>query len=1100
MKKIRIGNDIYVAWQIFGQDGVPYNLVGKSLVLDMRVHNPESSTGETVIPVTNFSVTYNTLYFTFWGVNQTLQGLYILKLRENIEGGGQKTLDTKEAFTLVGHTWDQSDDDSGLLISMTSFVGVGLRGEKGDKGDQGDKGDTGDPGIETASVTVDATTGTPSATATITNKNLALSFSGIKGEQGIQGVQGPKGDQGNTGSSVDYPYELVNNLTTDDSTKGLTAAMGKQIGDNISQLAQEVDDITTDPGTPIIAETTSTGWRLMGNGLCATDANAQMKKYLVTAGQTIYLKLSADNPGVYQFQSSASVPASGTNANLIGLPVTTAVDGFVKVPSGATYLIISENTGNTYNEVKTTISYSFAEQEERISVLEDTIEGGVSPVELSGYAQTNGAINAGKWAGCTSTSYKHLFLPVNPGDSYRITANGVGNSIIAAFSQQDISPSNGDTPSFVDGFGEVTITTNTSKYITIPKGCAYLFVMTLWNGADRLPVIEKTIIPIISSVYEDKLGTEKQIFTAICPDKNGVINNGLWAGTAATNYLHIFYPVSPGEKYKITANNSNSANFAPFSQLDKSPSNGDTPSITPGYSVVIVPPNQSAVFDVPTGCAYLYVVTQWNGTDRLPIIKQIIEGKYEQDINETKEDVSTLVGRLDGQDHLFLNSYFVGNGNTYAKRIIYGLKPGYTYRVIIRKTSWDTTGVTSVSVNGFGVYSYHGTVATALVTANINSQGVFPTINDFYEFKVPSDSDNIQIGGRATEGERVDFMLVYNSLVPIVKNSFNSQLHDGLTDWQSPCRRFAALMQGDSVNAVPAVDKCDSFLFFTDPHTQHIDANWNSHFEEYLSQIQKVYNSTPTDFVLCGGDWLGNSDTPDVAAFKLGLISKSCYTMMPKCYLLVGNHDTNYQGKKDAGAANYTTRLPDDAIRNLWYYWNKKRAYFTIDGRNTRFYCFDTGVENQTLAAYDNYGYEQAEWFAQSLLSETFEHIAIGLHIYRPSNNSESLQPLASLVMQIAVAYNSRSTIAVSGHNYNFSGATGRVEFAIAGHQHMDAVYTYTDGAVSIPVIVTTDTGYGTTFPVDASFDLVFVDYDNRKITCVRVGSGSDREINLDVE
>lgn len=241
MKKIRIGNDIYVAWQIFGQDSVPYNLVGKSLVLDMRVHNPESSTGETVIPVTNFSVTYNTLYFTFWGVNQTLQGLYILKLRENIEGGGQKTLDTKEAFTLVGHSWDQSDDDSGLLISMTSFVGVGLRGEKGDKGDQGDKGDTGDPGIETASVTVDATTGTPSATATITNKNLALSFSGIKGEQGIQGVRGPKGDQGNTGSSVDYPYELVNNLTTDDSTKGLTAAMGKQVGDNISQLGQEVN-------------------------------------------------------------------------------------------------------------------------------------------------------------------------------------------------------------------------------------------------------------------------------------------------------------------------------------------------------------------------------------------------------------------------------------------------------------------------------------------------------------------------------------------------------------------------------------------------------------------------------------------------------------------------------------------------------------------------------------------------------------------------------------------------------------------------------------------------------------------------------------------
>lgn len=72
---------------------------------------------------------------------------------------------------------------------------------------------------------------------------------GVQGPQGIQGPQGPQGpqgEQGNTGSSVDYPYELVNNLTTDDATKGLSAAQGKVLDGKISQLGQEVGESVID--------------------------------------------------------------------------------------------------------------------------------------------------------------------------------------------------------------------------------------------------------------------------------------------------------------------------------------------------------------------------------------------------------------------------------------------------------------------------------------------------------------------------------------------------------------------------------------------------------------------------------------------------------------------------------------------------------------------------------------------------------------------------------------------------------------------------------------------------------------------------------------
>ena len=86
-------------------------------------------------------------------------------------------------------------------------------------------------GIDTVRVTVDSNTGTPSGTGSITGSTLTLSFHNLRGEQG------------NTGSSVDFPYELVNNLTTNDATKGLSAAQGKELKSLINTVAYNVQTI-----------------------------------------------------------------------------------------------------------------------------------------------------------------------------------------------------------------------------------------------------------------------------------------------------------------------------------------------------------------------------------------------------------------------------------------------------------------------------------------------------------------------------------------------------------------------------------------------------------------------------------------------------------------------------------------------------------------------------------------------------------------------------------------------------------------------------------------------------------------------------------------
>lgn len=113
----------------------------------------------------------------------------------------------------------------GYLLDRNLVVYVGsagdiLDGKYKDCGEiKGVKGDKGDPGEQ-----------------------------GIPGVQGEQGEKGDKGEQGNTGSSIDYPFEIVNNITEGGVEKALSAEMGKYLA-----------EATMDKETVIIATTEYTG-------------------------------------------------------------------------------------------------------------------------------------------------------------------------------------------------------------------------------------------------------------------------------------------------------------------------------------------------------------------------------------------------------------------------------------------------------------------------------------------------------------------------------------------------------------------------------------------------------------------------------------------------------------------------------------------------------------------------------------------------------------------------------------------------------------------------------------------------------------------------
>jgi len=92
-------------------------------------------------------------------------------------------------------------------------------------------------------------------------------------------------------------------------------------------------------------------WRLNeSDGLCSTNANYKIIKYVVSAGDII--KIVSDDR--FQFQNNASVPSSGAN-NRVG-DTTYGVGTYVmEVPTGATYLImsspVSDSTASAYNAV-----------------------------------------------------------------------------------------------------------------------------------------------------------------------------------------------------------------------------------------------------------------------------------------------------------------------------------------------------------------------------------------------------------------------------------------------------------------------------------------------------------------------------------------------------------------------------------------------------------------------------------------------------------------------------------------------------------------------------------------------------------------------------
>ena len=280
----------------------------------------------------------------------------------------------------------------------------------------------------------------------------------------------------------------------------------------------------------------------------------------------------------------------------------------------------------------------------------------------------------------------------------------------------------------------------------------------------------------------------------------------------------------------------------------------------------------------------------------------------------------------------------------------------------------------------------------------------------------------------------------------------------------------------------------ESYLFFTDPHLA-MKEGWEENFFNYINSIQRVYNSTPTSFIVCGGDWLGSGDTMGYACFKLGFIDKVMNNKFDRYYSVIGNHDTNYQGRFDETKELYTGELDKETIVNLWYR-DKGSAYYSFNGIRTTNYVLDTGLDRDDDTMND-YKWQQLDWLANSLKKQDAEHSVIYMHIsfVDYEHYTDKLSMFASNLGSLIEAYNNRKSVELNNKAYDFSGCGGRMEYVLSGHIHADMASTIG----GVPCISSTSCGYSDS----PNFDLCLADYDARKLHLVRIGAGKNRTINF---
>lgn len=281
-------------------------------------------------------------------------------------------------------------------------------------------------------------------------------------------------------------------------------------------------------------------------------------------------------------------------------------------------------------------------------------------------------------------------------------------------------------------------------------------------------------------------------------------------------------------------------------------------------------------------------------------------------------------------------------------------------------------------------------------------------------------------------------------------------------------------------------DGQESFIYFTDPHLSQTS---EKNIAKSFRLLHKYMEKYGYGFCVCGGDWLVNNETHSEACNALKVIHKTAHSVFgDNYYPVLGNHDTNYQGRMSESSSRNTARLSEAEINNLMFS-RFGQSYYTFETDKTLWIVLDSGIDWETEMS--EYRCEQIDWLGATLQSDRKEHVVICIHIFANYDSKDSLvvQKLAKNAMDLSLAYNSRSVKEVHGNVYDFTDVSGSVACFLCGHNHVD----YVMESSGIPVICTRR------FKTNGihSFDLCTFDWETGQLIMKRVGEGNDRTVSI---
>lgn len=302
-----------------------------------------------------------------------------------------------EGFQTVQATIDGNVGTPAVGVSYANgILSFDFRNMKGNPGNDGAPA-----GFGNVSATVDSNVGTPGVTVQAsgpdTAKNFVFNFTNLKGETGVTSVlatvdntsgnpqcavslngqqlvlnfTGLKGAQGDTGSSVAYPFTIVNNLTTNDATQALSAAMGVQLESEVSQLEHKVSGATTD-----VTGYTKIDGGINNDGEVKTAWAAWHSSPIrLLQGETIHLVTALQGMGAaiaITDENGSSYTAVVASSSAKDYTYTATQDTYVSI----TYL----KNGSDYREVTTLVKtstgmdYDIAQLQNKVAQNEQDIE------------------------------------------------------------------------------------------------------------------------------------------------------------------------------------------------------------------------------------------------------------------------------------------------------------------------------------------------------------------------------------------------------------------------------------------------------------------------------------------------------------------------------------------------------------------------------------------------------------------------------------------------------------------------------------------------------------------------------------------------------